>query len=216
VHLFINSLNWENLFDNKRARPEGTQLYPPAEEGTAGGSNKQNKLTCRYEIQIENEREFQVARRIIGSKGCNMKRILEESILMNNENKNYSNDNANELLKLRLRGRGSGYKEGPDQQESNESLHLCVSAKDELIYNNACSRVERLLSSIYSEYTEFSRKQGRMVELLVRKVNIGQGAPSEEPSPAQSQQMDAYEPIDAYSGSGMVYRITPQKISELL
>lgn len=59
-----------------------------------------------------------------------MKRILEESILMNNENKNYSNDNANELLKLRLRGRGSGYKEGPDQQESNENLHLCVSAKD--------------------------------------------------------------------------------------
>lgn len=48
VHLFINSLNWENLFDNKRARPEGIQLYPPAEEGTASGANKQNKLTCRY------------------------------------------------------------------------------------------------------------------------------------------------------------------------
>ena len=50
-----------------------------------------------------------MARRIIGSKGCHMKRILEESIT-NNENKNYSNDNANELLKLRLRGKGSGYK----------------------------------------------------------------------------------------------------------
>lgn len=82
-----------------------------------------------------------MARRIIGSKGCNMKKILEESIMLNNENKNYSNDNANELLKLRLRGKGSGYKEGPEQQESNENLHLCVSAKDELVYNTACSKV---------------------------------------------------------------------------
>jgi len=57
-----------------------------------------------------------VARRIIGSKGCHMKRILEESIASNNENKNCSNENLNELLKLRLRGRGSGYKEGPEQQ----------------------------------------------------------------------------------------------------
>lgn len=113
---------------------------------------------------------------------------------MNNENKNYSNDNANELLKLRLRGKGSGYKEGPDQQESNESLHLCVSAKDELIYSNACSRVERLLSSIYAEYAEFTRKQGRTVDLSVRRINIGQGAPSEEANPiVQSSQQDAYE-----------------------
>ena len=59
-----------------------------------------------------------MARRIIGSKGCHMKRILEEC-LANNENKNTTNETANELLKLRLRGRGSGYKEGPEQQESN-------------------------------------------------------------------------------------------------
>jgi hypothetical protein len=147
VHTFINNLNWENLFENKRNRPE--LAFYPSEETNAGNS-KQNKFTCRYEIQIENEREFQVARRIIGSKGCNMKKILEESIMLNNENKNYSNDNANELLKLRLRGKGSGYKEGPEQQESNESLHLCVSAKDEIVYSSACSKVERLLASIYS------------------------------------------------------------------
>lgn len=53
-------------------------------------------------------------------------------------------------MKLRLRGKGSGYKEGPEQQESNESLHLCVSAKDEIVYNSACSRVEKLLTSIYT------------------------------------------------------------------
>jgi hypothetical protein len=82
-----------------------------------GNSLKQNKLTCRYDIQIDNEREFQVARRIIGSKGFNMKKIIEDSLSC--ESKNYSHDNTNELLKLRLRGKGSGYKEGPEQQESN-------------------------------------------------------------------------------------------------
>lgn len=55
-----------------------------------------------------------------------------------------------------------------------------------------------------------------MTELLVRKINIGQGAISEESSALQSQPIDTYEPNDTYSGNGMVYRITPQKISELL
>lgn len=35
------------------------------------------KYTCRYDIQILNEKEFQVARRVIGSKGANMKRIID-------------------------------------------------------------------------------------------------------------------------------------------
>jgi hypothetical protein len=35
------------------------------------------KYTCRFDIQIDNDKEFQVARRLIGAKGCNMKRIIE-------------------------------------------------------------------------------------------------------------------------------------------
>jgi hypothetical protein len=41
---------------------------------------KQCKLTCRYDIQIQNEKDFQVARRIIGSKGTNMKKIIESAL----------------------------------------------------------------------------------------------------------------------------------------
>lgn len=74
VHIFINNLNWENLFENKRNKVDGSYFQ---NEEANNPSSKQNKFTCRYEIQIENEREFQVARRIIGSKGCNMKKILE-------------------------------------------------------------------------------------------------------------------------------------------
>ena len=77
--------------------------------------SKQNKLTCRYDIQIENEKDFQVARRIIGSKGTNMKKIIESSL---EQAEDKSAASSNELLKLRLRGRGSGYKEGPEQLES--------------------------------------------------------------------------------------------------
>jgi hypothetical protein len=55
-------------------------------------SQKQNKLTCRYDIQIQNERDFQVARRIIGSKGSNMKRIIEESIELAKQTQFYKNN----------------------------------------------------------------------------------------------------------------------------
>lgn len=73
-----------------------------------------------------------------------MKKIIEDSInslKLADENRSHNCDNMNELLKLRLRGKGSGYKEGFEQIESNETLHLCVSAKDENAYNFACSRV---------------------------------------------------------------------------
>lgn len=82
-----------------------------------------SKLTCRYEVKIENDKNFQVAKKIIGSGGCNMKKIIEAAT-------HKYNKNSRDLLKLRLRGIGSGYKEGPENRESHEPLHLCVSAKN--------------------------------------------------------------------------------------
>ena len=73
--------------------------------GNGSVSDGQAKYTCRYDIQIPNEREFQVARRLIGAKGCNMKRIISHC------SKNMPQ--AMEVVKLRLRGKGSGFKEGP-------------------------------------------------------------------------------------------------------
>ena len=57
-----------------------------------------------------------------------------------------------ETVKLRLRGRGSGYKEGPENLESIEPLHLCVSSRYFDIYSTACRFVENLLLGIYEEY----------------------------------------------------------------
>lgn len=73
------------------------------------------KFTCRYEIQIENEKEFQVARKIIGTRGFNMKKIIDACLIEVGVDPKLEND----MIKLRLRGKGSGYKEGPNKLESS-------------------------------------------------------------------------------------------------
>jgi hypothetical protein len=76
-------------------------------------------------------------------------------------------ENCSEPVKLRLRGKGSGYKEGPEQkgklslnQESQESLHLCVSSKYQETYYLACKLVEDLLLQLYEENRKFTEKRG--------------------------------------------------------
>ena len=97
-----------------------------------------------------------------------MKKIIETALEQIGE----KCSNNNEMLKLRLRGKGSGYKEGPDQLESEESLHLCISAKDERIYTFACESVEKLLQNVYQEYQEYSRKQGNQINVQLKKIDM--------------------------------------------
>lgn len=111
-----------------------------------------HKLTCRYDVMIENDKNFQVAKKIIGSGGCNMKNIIKKST------EGYYS--KKDLLKLRLRGMGSGYKEGPEKKESGEPLHLCVSAKNQDVYEIACNGVERLLNEIFNDFVKYSKKRG--------------------------------------------------------
>lgn len=75
-----------------------------------------------------------------------MKRIIEESNKI---------DPKTESIKLRLRGQGSGYREGPNNLESEEPLHLCVSSKYQEKYESACSLVEDLLKTVYGQYRSF-------------------------------------------------------------
>ena len=124
------------------------------------------KYTCKYEILIPNDKEFQVARRLIGSKGCNMKKILTEC---------KNNNNINDNIKLRLRGRGSGYKEGPQNKESDEPLHLCSSAKNQEEMKKACSKVDELLNKIYEEYKKFCQKNNitPVAPQLANRIDCG-------------------------------------------
>eukprot|EP00398_MALV-I-01_sp_L67-1_P000890 gene890-279_t len=100
------------------------------------------KFTCRFDVGIQNEKGFQVARRIIGAKGANMQRIFRLT-----------------QSKLRLRGQGSGFKEGPNNVESPEPLHLCISAQKLDLYELTLVQVRELLSGIYNEYTIWCKQK---------------------------------------------------------
>jgi len=123
------------------------------------------KYTCKYEILIPNDKDFQVARRLIGSKGCNMKKILNEC----------RQNNINDNIKLRLRGRGSGFKEGPQNKESDEPLHLCISAKNQEEMKKACGLVDDLLSKIYDEYKKYCIKNNiaPVAPQLANRIDCG-------------------------------------------
>ena len=83
---------------------------------------------------IDNEEEFHVARRLIGAKGCNMKRIIE----LCNKGVYKAKVRSHDIVKLRLRGKGSGLKE---DEESLETLHLVVVSKYYDKYLIACNHV---------------------------------------------------------------------------
>lgn len=117
---------------------------------------KVGKFTCKYDIQIKNDKRFLVARKIIGPKGCQMKEIVTK----------VQSDGTEETVKLRLRGRGSGFKEGPRNKESDEELHLCVSANSEIKFKQACNLVEALLEQVYEEYSVFTQENYEMPTTL--------------------------------------------------
>jgi hypothetical protein len=119
------SLNWQCY--------EFTPSASRVEENPSEVEQPQ-KFTCKFLVQIENERKFQVARRIIGRNGCHMKAIID-----------LCQDSSRfdcEVVKLRLRGKGSGFKEGFHQRESQEPLNLCVSSRFRDKFQLACEQVE--------------------------------------------------------------------------
>lgn len=75
-----------------------------------------------------------------------------------------------DIIKLRLRGKGSGFKEGPNQEESSEPLHMCVSSKFYDCYVLACEEIGKLLAGVYKEFQDYKIGKGVFSEgLKVRK-----------------------------------------------
>jgi hypothetical protein len=63
--------------------------------------------------------------------------------------------------------------------ESDEPLHLCVSAKYIDLYSKACELVESLLTKIYADYKSHN-KVAPYSELHVRKIESFFGKPESE------------------------------------
>jgi len=145
---------------------EKSSLSPTSmDSGISKECTSVSKFTAKYEIPIRNLPGFCVARKIIGHRGKNMKSILGK--LKENNFKGPIQD----VTKLRLRGQGSGFKEGPNNCESPEPLHLCISSKYYEKYAEACELVENLLKSVYQEYNNFCKWKGRStVSYNVKKL----------------------------------------------
>ena len=128
------------------------------------------KYICKYLILLPNDKDFQVAHRLIGNKGYNMKKIICEC-------QDSNSINIKDNVKLRLRGRGSGYKEGPENKESDEPLHLCISSKNKDVMNKACILVDDLLNSIYEDYKNFCIKNNIVPIVNQLAIRIDSGKP---------------------------------------
>ncbi|CEM09181.1 unnamed protein product [Vitrella brassicaformis CCMP3155] len=96
------------------------------------------KYTCKFPIGIPQDTQFDVSSRIIGHKGGNMKRVIE---------------NSHYMTKLRLRGRGSDDTDDLfNTGEPVEPLHLCVSCPNYQGYRKACDLVAELVNAAHEQY----------------------------------------------------------------
>lgn len=154
------------------------------------------KFTCKYEVQIEGDRDFKIARKIIGPKGCNMKKIIE---ICQAHLKHLNNGPQGDFLKLRLRGQGSGFKEGPEQRESDDVLHLCVSSKYSEVYYLACKLVESLMTGLYKEYEQFCQKAGRPLQepVQLKRVEIYGNNEAKAEANLNAVQQDSTDSFDS-------------------
>ena len=89
-----------------------------------------------------------------------------------------SGPNDSDSVKLRLRGKGSGYKEGPDNKESDEPLHLCISSKNPEDMKKACLLVDDLLNKVHNDYKDYCQKnnitpENTEIAMRIESKNLG-------------------------------------------
>ena len=163
-----------NMINNKNQTTQQNNFNNQRNNNNSNNNNYTDeknfgKYTCKYEILIANDKDFQIARRLIGSKGCNMKNIINQC---------KSNPDDSDNVKLRLRGKGSGYKEGPNYKESDEPLHLCISSKNPEDMKKACLLVDELLNKVHLDYKEYCDKnnitpENTEIAMRVESKNLG-------------------------------------------
>jgi len=128
-------------------KPQNSARKPQGKKAAARKTPQ--KLLCRYRVCIEQDRAFNVVRKLLGDKGSHMKKINEST-----------------GAKLRIRGRGSGFLEGPDQIEADEPLMVCISAPSSEGFEIAVQAVENLLESVHDQYRKFCNDRKLRVPTL--------------------------------------------------
>jgi len=120
------------------------------------------KFVCNYLVQIENDDNFLVTKRIIGKNGCFLKKIIQEACIKFGD---FS-------TKIRLRGKGSGYLE-QNGKESEEPLMLCISSLNYPTYLNCCLLIDNLFTKVYNDYYDYlSKILPKELHYSIRKKQI--------------------------------------------
>jgi len=119
-----------------------------------------------------------------------MKRIIEEC------SRGFDTRvNPYEIVKLRLRGKGSGFKEGPNQVESEDPLNICISSKYKDKYDYACGEMDKLLIRVYDEFKAFYRNKARKPVNYYQELRLKKAATITRPKlyPDGEEQYDEGE-----------------------
>jgi hypothetical protein len=136
---------------------QGANANQPQRENRGQNQRAAGKRQCQFDIGIEEDSKFGVVRRLLGSRGANVKAINEAT-----------------GAKLRLRGRGSKFLEGPEQRESEDPLMLCVSIPDPAKYDEVIRLISELLEDIYSEYRSFC--SGARIPVPDLRIHMHEGS----------------------------------------
>ena len=103
---------------------------------------------CKYIVQIDNEENFFIAKRIRGFKGCIFKNIIQNNCIQFGD---YS-------TVIHLSGKGSGYFE-ENGTESKEPLMVYLSSLNYISYIKCCNAIEEWMENIYNDYYEYAVKR---------------------------------------------------------
>ena len=145
----LQNLESSNIQNNK-----DTNVINLSQTNTTNEKSNINiKYICKFYLQIEGDKEFQIIKRIIGAKGSNLKRIIDYC------SKGPGGVYVPDAIKLKLKGVGSGYRER--EGDKKEPLYLCVISKYPDKYKKACSFVIELIINIYGEYKRFCERKGK-------------------------------------------------------
>ncbi len=159
------------------------------------------KYTCRFDIQIENDREFQVTRKIMGAKGCNVRRIVD---LCARGNAGASM----EVVRVRLRGRGSDCPENPVDRpqteeprraENDDPLNLSITSRYYDKYLLARHLAKELILNVYEDYKRYCDRTGKepIVGLQIKMTESISGIKAPQSVPPLARAESAPVPRDA-------------------
>ena len=140
--IVLNKKYKEYVPKNKKDKEKEKEKEKDVKFHTNSTRDYQFKYVSRYIVQIENEKNFPVTKMIIGNNGKLLRQILLDNCI------NY----GDHTTKIRLRGKGSGYKEGPQNEESKDPMELCISSLNMLSYMRCSQAIENLLLQVYYQY----------------------------------------------------------------